>query len=325
MAKKTRASKQKPVPFDMGGANSAGAAPSASAPAGSAPRVWGSGTSSLARITGSGPTPVATSAPAPAAHSQEELWPTLGGSSAGSQQPPAKTNPPLQPKPQPQQHQQHQEQAPQARVAEEPRSHLGPVQHNSLNSPEVRAHASVPQLALKPDDAKRKEAWSSNESSPRSPPLTPEASPQRGSRTVDGVVVSPEPIESPKRVLQRWIEAGKPSAAVYALHVTDAEFRGFRRAVSVVAQGEAKAPDCTSWGTGTGTPQQHRKRMRGEEPIDHETAVSLMADLAHIHVNVPKPDTSGFTLSAAACLRPNNSVRCFEFQQIFNPMIMQRA
>jgi hypothetical protein len=134
-------------------------------------------------------------------------------------------------------------------------------------------------------------------------------------------MVSPEPVESPKRVLQRWIDAGKPAVALYALYVHDAEFRAFKRAVSVIAEGEAKTGGReTKHGT---TP--HRKRMRAEEcPIDHDTAVHLMTDLAHVDTGAVRK-LEGLPISAP-CF-PNNAVRCFEFGQVCAPlpMLMQHV
>merc|ERR1712146_694763 len=121
----------------------------------------------------------------------------------------------------------------------------------------------VPQLELQKFDPKRKaNAWSSNESSPRSPPASPVlSSSQRGCRKVDGVMVSPEPVESPKRVLQRWIDAGRPAVALYALYVHDAEFRAFKRAVSVIAEGklrqEVEKPNMAPHHTGKGCVQKN--------------------------------------------------------------------
>lgn len=136
-------------------------------------------------------------------------------------------------------------------------------------------------------------------------------------------MVSPEPVESPKRVLQRWVDAGRPKAAVYALYVHDAEFRAFKRAVSVVAEGEAKSGEHDSARWGHHKPE--RKRQRGEEPpIDHETAVALMADLAHVDLGAARK-TQNSPIFAPS--RPHNAVRCFEFGQVCAPlpMLMQHG
>merc|ERR1712146_313478 len=181
----------------------------------------------------------------------------------------------------------------------------------------------VPQLELQKFDPKRKaNAWSSNESSPRSPPASPVlSSSQRGCRKVDGVMVSPEPVESPKRVLQRWIDAGRPAVALYALYVHDAEFRAFKRAVSVVAEGEAGSGRSSR----RGAPQ--RKRMRAEDaPINHETAVTLMGDLARVDIAAARKTSNDHAMQAPI-QRPNNAVRCFEFGQVCAPlpMLMQHV
>lgn len=136
-------------------------------------------------------------------------------------------------------------------------------------------------------------------------------------------MVSPEAIESPKRVLQRWLDAGKPAVAIYALHVHDTEFRAFKRAVSVVADGEAKI-DSNRDSTRSKRGKPERKRTRIEDaPIDHETAVSLMGDLARVDMAAARKTSAEFTLPAQ---RPNNTARCFEFGQVCAPlpMLMQQ-
>lgn len=267
---------------------------------GAGPKAWSSGSTSLARIAGSATTVKTT--PSEPETRNVESWPSLAPASRGSQVP--------------------QPRAPGAQRSED----LMRVQQPSAEvQPAVPLQpgtaAAVPQLPLE----KRKPAWSpnnSNESSPTSsPPLSPTASPQRGCRKVDGVMVSPEPVESPRSVLQRWLNAGRPAVALYALSVHDAEFRAFRRAVSVVADGEATLDNNTV--RSSSTPQ--RKRFRGEDsPIDHATAVSLMAELSRVDIGAAKRFTQHLP---AAAPRPNNAVRCFEFGIVCAPlpMLMQHA
>jgi len=166
-------------------------------------------------------------------------------------------------------------------------------------------------------------------------PMRPQQTPQvqrteqpPGCRRVDGVMVSPEPVESPRRVLQRWLDAGKPAVAVYALSVNDAEFRAFKRAVRVVAKqnsSESWSPDSSPGNSRPGSPGSspslppQSKRMRGEDPpIDYETALRLMADLAHVNVGTSRK----LGLSTTTHSRPNNAVRCFEFGQVCAPLPM---
>ena len=108
----------------------------------------------------------------------------------------------------------------------------------------------------------------------------------------------------------RWVEAGKPPAAYYALVVTDAEFRAFRRAVNVVA----------------GANSQHlRKRSRVEEPVDQETAAQLMKDLASVHTDTGKQQMPPGYLPAAVQKLSSNPVRCFEFKHICGFQLQQRV
>jgi len=105
--------------------------------------------------------------------------------------------------------------------------------------------------------------------------------------------------------------------------VKDCELRALKRAVSVVAKGEAKSED-TQQGWGTGNQQQlhTRKRMRGEDLIDHATAVQLMLDLSKSRPCEMERNVGGFSLTAASTLKPNNAVRCFEFKSIWSGAMM---
>ena len=59
-----------------------------------------------------------------------------------------------------------------------------------------------------------------------------------------------------------------------------------------------------------------RKRTRVEEPIDSETALRLMQDLARSHLDVSKQQIPHGYLPPAAQLTKGNPVRCFEFKPI---------
>lgn len=316
--------KSKPVPFNLANIdNSTSSSHGSSTSAGSsegdkASGVWGNGSASLARIARKGsiePPRVKE----PTKQSEQELWPTLGGQSSQQSNLPQtqKTQGTpshargLEPSHQP---------YPSSHVpTTQPPRQTVPLPQPSAAQQGVRhANPIVPQLSLASSDPKRKEAWSSTESSPRTPPLTPGDSPQRGCRKVEGFMVSPEAIESPQRVLQRWVDAGRPPVEVYARCVQHSELRALKRAVSVVAKGEAKSED-TQQGWGTGNPQQlhMRKRMRGEELIDHATALKLMLDLSKSRPCDVAPNIGGFSLTPPT-LKPNNAVRCFEFKSIWS-------
>lgn len=126
-------------------------------------------------------------------------------------------------------------------------------------------------------------------------------------------MVSPEPVESPKRVLQRWIDAGRPAVAIYALSVHDAEFRAFKRAIGVVAEGEAR------FNSSSRNPQP--KRMRGEQsPIDPETAARMMVDLARVDIDATRRSAPLMGPITVLQQLPNNAARCFEFGQVCAPL-----
>jgi hypothetical protein len=138
--------------------------------------AWGSGSASLARIAGNSSPPVAKPTAGPAAQSSEELWPTLGGShqSRGMMPTLHEGTAPEQAMP------------PQHSPEEQDRSNLMPQQGPSSEPESTAPRAVVPPLqgfAELAENSKRKESWSSTESSPRTPPLTPSGSPQHGCRT----------------------------------------------------------------------------------------------------------------------------------------------
>lgn len=131
---------------------------------------------------------------------------------------------------------------------------------------------------------------------------------------MDGIVVSPEPVESPKRVLQRWVEAGKPSMAVYARLVPDAEFRALKRAVGVVATGEVTVDR-----PARGNPA--RKKTRAEEhpagTWEQSAALQLLVEINQVDLAATTSGGGGARqLFAAPPSQSNNAVRCFQFAQV---------
>lgn len=73
---------------------------------------------------------------------------------------------------------------------------------------------------------------SSGEPSPTLSPQSPLSPPRR----VEGVLISPQPIESPKSALKRWVDAGRPEPYVYKTNFCDEmQWRAFKRAVGVAA------------------------------------------------------------------------------------------
>jgi len=128
---------------------------------------------------------------------------------------------------------------------------------------------------------------------------------------VDGVIVSPEAVESPKRVLQRWVEAGRPAVAMYALLVSNAEFRAFKRAVEVQVRR-------------FGAPV--RKKTRADERPDENALIepavarALLEDLGR--VDVGRTQHAGVQSLHAQC-KVNAAVRCFQFGMILPPASVQ--
>jgi len=322
MPKKNRAAKTRPVQFlDTGLAATGASSNATNSNTSTGHKVWGSGSTSLARVAGNVAHPPAAK-PSPV-QENVETWPSLSqqrqvkpATTKSSKEPPRQQQATSSQQPQPQ-HQQQQQQMSQ------------PQQQSSsgLHSA-TRVKPVVPELPL--DRKREANAWSSNESSPASsppvsPPLSPSSASQRGCRKVDGVMVSPEPVESPKHTLQRWVDAGRPAVAIYALSVPDAEFRAFKRAVSVVAEGLVAKLDGSGHRAPIGRAQPQRKRMRGDEAIDHETAVHLMADLARVDTSAARKAIGQLPISAP-CRPTNNAVQCFNFAQVFDaplPILMQ--
>lgn len=257
-------------------------------------KAWQNTSASLARVKGS---PAAAPMPTvPVVNA--ESWPTLGQGCC-----PDKVAAPAV------QHQQH---VPQAQPE---------AQWSGLPAPAPVSVVREPQIPVLPLPAEKRKAepWS-QESSPRSatvspgssPPLSPAISdPKHGCRRVDGVMVSPEPVENPNTVLQRWISAGQPSMKVYALMVHDTEIRAFRRALEVALAGEA--PNRLR----SGAPM--RKTQRRHVLIDPNTAMALLEELSRVDVGaLSKMRQSGYHghFLAAHCRGPNTAVRCFQFGTI---------
>jgi len=167
-----------------------------------------------------------------------------------------------------------------------------------------------------PHEKRKAESWSSDSSPTNSPSGSPPLSPcdplRPGCRRVDGVIVSPEAVESPKRVLQRWVDAGRPTVAVYALLVPNAEFRAFKRAIEVQVRR-------------FGAPV--RKKTRGEDRteenplIEPAVARALLEDVGRVDVGRTQ-NSAAQSFQAAPC-KVNAAVRCFQFGMILPPPSVQ--
>jgi len=279
------------------------------------PRAWTSGTTSLARVAGAPANVVPKEVP-----KEQEAWPSLGNSSQGG---PRRDTAPVQT---------------QTRDTAELAPQRAPVKITTQSGPPLENRTAVQQINISTPtlhsaehaEKRKADAWSSSsqDSSPSaSPPPSPSQSPRRdGCREVDGIVVYPEPVESPKSVLQRWDDAGRPSAARYAHMVSDAEFRAFKRAVGVVATGEVVLN-----ANHVSAPMKKKTRSEADTPVlNQATAFQLLEELQKINLGAIAFASSRAWELPAAVRSPcssNNAVRCFQFAQVCAPMpfLMQRV
>jgi len=276
--------------------------------------AWSSGSATIARVASKQHVTPAKPLDKP---TDMELWPTLGKPCVAEQT----TTQPLDPRKRP------------AVAGEEltrqesPRIPQQQAPHGSWTAPPpqlMQERVVVPvvpaphaPLATReaPLEKRKAESWS-RDSTPSgsptgSPPLSPCDPLRPGCRRVDGVIVSPEAVESPKRVLQRWVEAGRPAVAMYALLVSNAEFRAFKRAVEVQVRR-------------FGAPV--RKKTRADERPDENALIepavarALLEDLGR--VDVGRTQHAGVQSLHAQC-KVNAAVRCFQFGMILPPASVQ--
>lgn len=125
-------------------------------------------------------------------------------------------------------------------------------------------------------------------------------------------MVFPEPVENPRSVLQRWIDAGRTPVAVYALLIPNAEFRAFKRAVEVQVRGSGA---------------RARKKTRADERREEEApllepdeARTLLEDLQRVDVGSNNVAACHFLPEPS---KVNSAVRCFQFGMILPPPLVQ--
>eukprot|EP00658_Telonema_sp_P-2_P038232 TRINITY_DN2746_c0_g1_i2.p1 TRINITY_DN2746_c0_g1~~TRINITY_DN2746_c0_g1_i2.p1 ORF type:complete len:238 (-),score=22.37 TRINITY_DN2746_c0_g1_i2:385-1098(-) len=102
----------------------------------------------------------------------------------------------------------------------------------------TKVRANDRQRSNSQDSSKRpsEDLWSSDgdasPSSQRSPPSSPVQCPRR----VQGMLISPQPIESPRAALRRWVGAGRPPPLMYKCSLqNEVEWKAFKRAVKIAA------------------------------------------------------------------------------------------